>query len=57
MNAMQNSTTKKQLFAKVIVEGKQVKFQLDAGATCNTICKVDLPSSVMIKPTLKTFNL
>ena len=33
------------LYATMSVEGKEVRFQLDTGATCNVISQSDLPSS------------
>ena len=40
----------RQLFATMVVEGKEVKFQLDTGATCNVLSKENVQASVKIRP-------
>ena len=49
----------KQIFALMEVGGRNVKFQLDMGATCNVIRKEDVPPGTKIDPTeqqLSMFN-
>ena len=49
----------KQIFALMEVGGRNVKFQLDTGATCNVIRKEDVPPGTKIEPTeqqLSMFN-
>ena len=47
----------RQLFATMVVEGKEVKFQLDTGATCNVLPKEDVPASVKIRQTTQRLTL
>ena len=51
------SAAARQLFATMVVEGKEVKFQLDTGATCNVIRKEDVPASVKIRQTTQRLTL
>ena len=45
------------IYVKLIVQGKQVTFQLDTGATCNILSSSDLPPGVEIVPTMQKLTL
>ena len=45
------------IYVKLIVQGKQVTFQLDTGATCNILGSSDLPPGVEIVPTMQKLTL
>ena len=45
------------LYATVYVEGQEVRFQLDTGASCNVISQSDLPSHVPIQVTCQSLML
>ena len=42
------------LYATMSVEGQEVRFQLDTGASCNVISQSDLPSHVPIQVTCQS---
>ena len=46
-----------QVFATMRVEAHRVRFQLDTGATCNVLCKKDVPSKVQISSTTQTLTM
>ena len=47
----------RQIFATLLVHKKPVRFQLDTGATCNVICKSDVPDGVTIEPTREVLSM
>ena len=47
----------RQIFATLLVHKKPVRFQLDTGATCNVICKSDVPDGVTIEPTRQVLSM
>ena len=46
-----------QLFATMVVEGKEMKFQVDTGATCNVLSKEDVPARVKIRQARQRLTL
>ena len=47
----------RQVFATMKVEAHHMRFQLDTGATCNVLCKKDVPSRVQISSTTQTLTM
>ena len=48
---------KAKIFAKMLVEGKVVRFQVDSGATCKIIQRQDLPGKCKIETVNRQLNM
>ena len=59
VNRVSSSKYHRQIFATLLVKGnpRPVRFQLDTGATCNVIRKVDLPETQAIQPTTQKLSM
>ena len=59
VNSAPQEPYRRQIFAKMIVGDRPVRFQLDTGATCNVIREEEVPRGVQIQATqqvLKMYN-
>ncbi|XP_062513383.1 uncharacterized protein LOC134189162 [Corticium candelabrum] len=48
---------KQQIHASMLVNGQPVKFQLDTGARCNVLWKLDVPAGIRVEATFQRLTL
>ena len=57
IHTLTHQSYKKQLFATMQVRVRQIRFQLDTGATCNVVRQTELPPGILIEPTKQTLSM
>ena len=57
IHTLTHQSYKKQLFATMQVGVRQIRFQLDTGATCNVVRQTELPPGILIEPTKQTLSM